>query len=220
MPKRRLLIINPNSTEVMTRSILRVAEAAASDDMELHALTNRSAPPAIEGPEDGAAAVPGVLDAIKQNPDFDGFLIACFDDTGLSEAKAASSAHVIGIGEASFAAAAAHGAFCIVTTVPEAEPVIEANVARSKAASLCHGVAAAGISVLDLEFDKEKAIRHVSEEIKKQKRIHNVSTVILGCAGMGGVLPALSDRVGGHLVEPVTSGIRAFAKLSVRSDTA
>ena len=87
MQNRSFLIINPNSTQAMTHSILKVARLAAPVDVHLTAVTNHTAPPAIEGPADGDAAVPGVLQAIEDNPQYDGYLIACFDDTGLNEAK-------------------------------------------------------------------------------------------------------------------------------------
>lgn len=207
MPTRRLLVINPNATEAMTIGIASIARSAAPAGCAIAAVTNASGPPAIEGPADGAAAVPGVLEAIRAHPDYDGYLIACFDDTGLDEARRVSEKPVVGIGEASFLAAAAHGPFCIVTTVAEAEPVITKNVRASEAASRCKSVKAAGISVLDLEYRMDEAAPKVSAEINRQCSIHGVSTVILGCAGMGGVQSRIAERVRAALIEPVAAGV-------------
>jgi allantoin racemase len=46
-----------------------------------------------------------VLDIIS-NGNFDAYVIACFDDTGLAEARALTKKPVIGIGQASFHLAA------------------------------------------------------------------------------------------------------------------
>lgn len=203
----RLLVINPNSTAAMTAGILAVARAAAPPAVVVEAVTNHGAPAAIEGPEDGRAATPGVLAAICDNPGFDGYLIACFDDTGLAEARALSPRPVVGIGEASYLAAAASGPFCVVTTVAEAEPVIAGNIAAAGLADRCLGVKAAGISVLDLEYRKDEAAETVAATITRETARHDVSTVVLGCAGMGGIQAALAARAAATLVEPVAAGV-------------
>ena len=55
-------------------------------DVVIKAITNYEGPAAIQGKADGDAAINGVLKAINANPSCDGFIIGCFDDTGLFEA--------------------------------------------------------------------------------------------------------------------------------------
>lgn len=203
----RLLVINPNSTEAMTGTILAIARAMAPSGAVIEGATNAAAPAAIEGPEDGEAAIPGVLALVRDNPHHDGYLIACFDDTGLQEAREVTTRPVIGIGEASYLKAAHQGRFSVVTTVPEAESVIEDNIAQLGLSESCRSVKAAEIAVLDLEFRKTEAVKRISAEIARQCDGNDISAIVLGCAGMANVLEKLHAPNGVHLVEPVSAGI-------------
>ena len=54
----RVAFINPNSTIAMTTSCSRSFVAQLPKDYHVEAITNHQAPTAIQGPEDGDAAVP------------------------------------------------------------------------------------------------------------------------------------------------------------------
>ena len=81
----RIKIINPNTHLEGTKRIERVAKAHARADTEVIAVSPKKGPDAIEGSYDEALAVPGVLEEIKRGIEdgYDGFIIACFLDTGL-----------------------------------------------------------------------------------------------------------------------------------------
>ena len=57
----RIAFINPNSTTAMTESCSKSFATRLSEDFSVEAITNFQAPTAIQGPEDGELAVPGVL---------------------------------------------------------------------------------------------------------------------------------------------------------------
>ena len=105
----RILIINPNSTATMTAAIGAAATRTAAPDPTIVALNPADGPPAIQGAEDGAAALPGLFalfDAeVLGKGGYDAVVIACFDDTGLKTLKARSPVPVLGIGEAGYLAA-------------------------------------------------------------------------------------------------------------------
>ena len=66
------------------------------------------------------AALPGMLEEVAKGRDdgFDAIILACFDDTGLAEARRLSGVPTIGIGEAAFHVAMLLGAkFSVVTTL-------------------------------------------------------------------------------------------------------
>ncbi|OYU17603.1 MAG: HyuE hydantoin racemase, partial [Rhodobacteraceae bacterium PARR1] len=92
----RLLYINPNSTASMTDQVTAVARAALPE-AEVLGWTNHAGPPAIQGPEDGAAAVVGLMAMLPQAAEVgaDVIIIACFDDTGLDDLRAAAHCPVI-----------------------------------------------------------------------------------------------------------------------------
>jgi hypothetical protein len=113
----RLRIINPNTTASMTSKIGAAALAVAAPGTEIEAVNPPMGPVSIEGFYDEAFAVPGLLGDIAGHP-ADGYVIACFDDTGLDAARCITDAPVVGIGEAAFHMASLLATkFGVVTTL-------------------------------------------------------------------------------------------------------
>lgn len=104
----RLLIVNPNTTNSMTKKIGLAARAAASPGVEIIAVNPNSGPASIEGYYDEVFSVPGLIAEMGKVESVDATIIACFDDTGLEAARCLSDAPVIGIGEAGFHCAESH----------------------------------------------------------------------------------------------------------------
>lgn len=203
-----IAIINPNSTESMTLKVLEVAQWVAPSGTVLKGITSFEGPPAIQGPEDGLMAVPGLLNEIKKadNAGIDGFIIACFDDTGIDEARQLTSKPVIGIGEAAFHASMMLGyKFSVVTTLSISVPVIEENIERYGVNSYCRRVRASEVPVLELEREGSDAEHRISAEIEAAIREDNCSSIVLGCAGMADLPKRLSKR---HKL-PVIDGVAA-----------
>lgn len=200
----RLLYLNPNATEAMTDSMVSVARATGA---EVLGWTNHLGPPAIQGPEDGEAAIEGLLALL---PDakaaaVDAIVIGCFDDTGLDRIRAAAHCPVIGIGQAAMSLAALHGErFGIVTTLDVSVPVIAANVDLYGHQHACVGVFASGIPVLDVEAGGTEVEDRMAVTIADAKAA-GAGTVVLGCAGMSGLRRSLSERTDTVLVDGVAA---------------
>ena len=206
----KLLIINPNSTEAMTESILASARAAAPA-AQIDALTSHEGPPAIEGPEDGARAKVPLLRLIAKANQVDAIIIACFDDTGLEEAKALAPVPVIGIGEAAYAAAQLLGKrFCVVTTLAVSVPIIEANIHSTGFAHLCTGVRASDVPVLALEHHPAASVEAVAREAERALIEDDPGAIVLGCAGMTGLRARLA-----HLPVAIIDGVTSATHLAL-----
>jgi allantoin racemase len=200
----RLLVINPNATVSMTDKIAVAARLAVPAAVEVLAVTNHSGPPSIQGPEDGAAAAPGVL-ALVAAAEADAIVIACFDDTALAEARALARVPVIGIGEAAFHAAMMLGArYSVVTTLSVSIPVIEANLAAYGVGGSCLRVRASEVPVLDLERPGSHAEAQVSDEIGRALAEDGAEAVVLGCAGMADLAARLSIHHGVPVIDGVS----------------
>ena len=101
-----------------------------------------------------------MLKAIDCNSDCDAFVIGCFDDTGLDQARERTEKLVIGIGQASFHFATLVGnSFSILTTLSVSIPVIEKNVRYQGFNKNCKEVIASGVRVLDLEHFPEASMQ-------------------------------------------------------------
>lgn len=217
----RLLVINPNSTATMTESIGAAARRAALPGTEITALNPEGGPPAIQGPADGDAALPGLFELFEREvlgkSEFDAAVIACFDDTGLRELKARSPVPVVGIGEASFLAAMMVAErFSVVTTLPVSLPVIEANLSTYGWAGRCAGLRASGVPVLDLEDATGGALETIAAEVGRALAEDGCGAVVLGCAGMAEMARELTTRHRAPVIDGVTAAV-AFCELLHRN---
>ncbi|MDE4097298.1 aspartate/glutamate racemase family protein [Phaeobacter gallaeciensis] len=205
-----VIVINPNSTEAMTTSILAAARRTAPD-IRFEGWTSVDGPPAIEGPEDGARAVPPLLELVRKASDTGAraIVIACFDDTGLDEARQLATCPVLGIGQASYVMAELIGGpTAVITTVQAAVPVIEANIDAQGHASHIDTIRAANVPVLLLEDSPAEAAAAFTAAAHRLPP--DTVNVIIGCAGAVSVTGHLGDLPGLTVID----GVTAAAKLS------
>lgn len=207
----RLLYLNPNSTEAMTESLTAVA-AEALPEATVFGWTNPDGPPAIQGPEDGRAAVPGLLRMLPaaRESGADAIVIACFDDTGLAEVRNAAHCPALGIGQAAFSLAGLIGGpFSVVTTLPVSVPVIAGNVAAYGSSSACLSIRASGLRVLEVETGGRRVEETLLVEIEGAAA-EGARSVILGCAGMARLHHTLARQAS----LPLVDGVRGSALLA------
>lgn len=184
-PTMRLLIINPNTTKTMTDKVAVAAQRVASTGTEIIAKTSNHGPISIEGYYDEALSLAGLLQQIRDNPDHDGVVIACFDDTGLDAARCLTDRPVVGIGEAGYRMAAMlSNRFSVVTTLSRSVPALEHNLLRYGLQRQCVSVRASDVPVLELEHGKPEAMARIESEIQKAIEIDHAEAIVLGCAGM------------------------------------
>jgi len=219
----RILVINPNTTSSMTRKIEAAARAIAGPQTLLTATNPPDGPVSIEGYFDEAYAVPGLLREIRKGEEagLDGYVIACFDDTGLNAARSLAAGPVVGIGEAAFhCASLVSGKFSVVTTLSRSIPAIEHNLTRYGLASRCAKVRASEVPVLALEDQASDARAKISAEIEAAKREDRCEAIVLGCAGMADLAAELSAFHGLPVLDGVACAIKLIeALLSLRLKT-
>jgi allantoin racemase len=205
-----VILINPNSTGAMTASALAAARRAAPE-IAFEGWTSEAGPPAIEGPEDGDAAVPPLLDLVglASRQGAGAIIIACFDDTGLEDARRIADCPVLGIGQASYTLAALlSGETAVITTVKVAVPVIRTNIETGGFGGTVKHVIAANVPVLTLEHDPEAAFhgfRAATERLPD-----GIENVILGCAGAVSITGRLAHETRFRVID----GVSAAARLS------
>ena len=170
----------------MTQAMLATARKALPD-VDIQGWTSDDGPPAIQGAQDGAAAVPPMLKLVAQANDqgAKAIIIGCFDDTGLGLARDLSNCPVIGIGQAAYHMASLIGPrFSVVTTLEASVPVLESNLAAYGLDKNVGRVRASGVPVLALEDDRENASKRVVAEAQRAVDEDDIQCIVLGCAGM------------------------------------
>ncbi len=216
-----LLVVNPNTTAAMTEAIGVAARRAASAHVDISCLNPDMGPESIEGYYDEAFAVPGLVATLREQPDRDGYVVACFDDTGLDAARTVVRAPVVGLCEASLRFAAALGTrIALVTTLERSVPALEALVARYGMAGRC-AVHASDIPVLALEAGDAR--ERLGAALERAIGAERADVAVLGCAGMAGLAEAFTERFGLPVLDPVACAVRfaeALAGLGLRTSRA
>ena len=103
----RVLVINPNINTPVTARVREVASRYANDHLRFEVVNPWAGPFSIESDEDKRAAEQHALQLIAQSQaqHYDGYVLACFDDMALEDARNMVTVPVIGCCEAGIAAA-------------------------------------------------------------------------------------------------------------------
>ena len=213
----RIKVINPNTTESMTRKIGEAARAVAARGTEILARNPEMGPVSIEGHYDEAVSVIGIVEEVRKGEveGVDGYVIACFGDPGLLAAREISRAPVLGIAEAAMHAATfiATG-FSIVTTMERTVVIAEHLVQSYGMSAFCRSIRATNLAVLELEDRRSDAWRIISEECRRAVADDRAGAVILGCAGMAEVAASIYREIGVPVIDGVASAVRFVEALA------
>ena len=211
----RLLLINPNSTASMTAAIESTAAAVAGSGTLVEAVNPPLGPTSIESEDDERRCIPLLLDEVRQaaaRPDHsrpDAYVVACFGDPGLDEARRLVDVPVLGIAQAAMhAAALTAGDFSVVTstsgTVPRGW-----ELAKSYTPSQCLGVYACDIPVLTIDSDPS-TVGPIGDHCEAALAADGSRAIVLGCAAMAKFAGPLTQRLG----VPVIDGVVAATLLA------
>jgi allantoin racemase len=202
----KLLVINPNTTDSMTRTIGASARATAGPGTEVIAVSSPTGPASIESHYDEALAVPGLLTAIRDHP-ADGYVLACFGDPGLDAAREIAPGPVVGIAEAAVRTATYLArSFSIVTTLARTTGRAEELLHRYGVAGYCRAVRACEVPVLDLETDP-RARDAIIGECRSALADDGAEAIVLGCAGMAAFCADLSAELGVPVIDGVAAAV-------------
>lgn len=209
---RRLLVINPNTTESVSALIQQYVQHAAGNDVQVDTVTARFGAPYIACEASYAVAGHALLDAWAadrcQHPDTppDAVLIGCFGDPGLWALRECSPVPVTGLAEASFLHASRQGPFAVVTGGAKWKPMLQRlAVSLGLDAHLVdiHTVAPSGV---ELANDPEAATRLLAQACRDAAANPRVRSIILGGAGLAGMAAAVQATVPVPVIDSVIAG--------------
>lgn len=213
----RIAVINPNMSVGFTEKVGLQARRIVAPGTEVLALNPQFGPASIEGYYDEAFASVGLLAAMRgleadgaSGGKISGYVVACFDDTGVDAARCLTKAPVMGLCEAAlrFAAIVA-SRFAIVTPMAVSVRPLEHLVSKYGASSQCV-VRAAGVRTLDFEGENaDMAYLALKTSAESCLAEDGAEAIVLGCAGMTDI----ADRLHAELGVPVIDGVSAAVKL-------
>lgn len=217
-----ILVVNPNTTESMTRLIADAARSVAAPETTILARTARMGPESIEGYYDEVFAVPGLLLEIgaAERAGAAAAVIACFDDTGLDAARAMADIPVLGICEAAVATAAMVAKrFTVVTTLERSRVPVEELCVKYGVSERAK-VRAADIPVLALEDPNSGCRDRLRSEIANAIAFDKAEAIVLGCAGMADLAKTLEAEFGLPVIDGVSAAVKqaeALVALGLRT---
>lgn len=207
---RRLLIVNPNSNPTVTALAAQSAARVLGPDTTATAIESAQAPVSIETLAHRHLAEPLAIELLSQNPGYDSYVMACFDDIALMESRKFLEGPIVGSAEAALAIARCFSPrVAIVTTVETMVPGIRALLRDLGAESWC-SVYAAGIGVADAADGGASVAARIDAAIQLARDLDGAGAIILGSGGLAGRAQELMLK---HKI-PVIDSIAAAAGMA------
>lgn len=211
----RVLVVNVNTTESMTKTIAEQARAVAAPGTEIVGLTPFVGAESVEGNYESYLAAVAVMDRVlAYDEPYDAVIQAGFGEHGREGLQELLDVPVVDITEA-----AAHLAhllgyrYSVVTTLDRAVPLIEERLLLAGLHSHCASVRASGLSVLELEESAERAVSVIVEQAKLAVEDDRAEVIVLGCGGMAGLDKAIREATSAPVVEGVAAAVKLAESL-------
>ena len=214
-PTGRITIINPNSSEAVTKSIDEAVDPLRwSDGPVIDCLTLKEGPPGIETQCHVDGVVAPLSDLIrKEDATTDSFVIACFSDPGLHSAREITSSSVFGIAESAYSMALNLGEkFGVIAILPgsvirQQRYIRQMGLSQRYAASLALNTGVGGLES-DAAGDQLLAAGRVLIDT------HGADVLILGCAGMARFRQGIATELNVPVIDPCQAAtIQAVASV-------
>ena len=205
----RILVINPNSTEAVTRGIdeacapLRMPGGPAID-----CVTLKEGPPGIETQQHVDGVVAPLLKLVgEKETDYAAFVIACYSDPGLHSLREATKKPVLGISECGILTALTLGQkFGVIAILKQSIPRHLRYVGALGLTERLAGELPVGLGVTELS-DEKKTFGRMVEAGKALRDQQGANVIVMGCAGMARYRKPLQDEIGIPVVEPTQAAV-------------
>src|SRR6185436_4974124 len=204
----RILVINPNSTEAVTRGIdqavepLRMAGGPAID-----CVTLKEGPPGVETQQHVDGVVQPLLKLVREKEkDYAAFVIACYSDPGIFSVREVTKKPVLGIAECGILTALTLGPrFGVIAILQKSIPRHLRYMGGMGVMDRFAGELPVDLPVLELADEKKTFGRMV--DVGRKLRESGADVIVMGCAGMARYRKGLQDEVGVPVVEPTQAAV-------------
>lgn len=203
-----IFVINPNSTEAVTRGIDRACEPLRmAGAPRIECVTLADGPPGIQTQRDVDGVVAPMLRLIAElDPRAAAFVIACFSDPGLHSARETTRRPVLGIMECGILTALTLGQrfgviAILATSIPRHLRTINAMGVSSRLAN----ERAVGLPVVELADESKTSHRMI--EVGRALAADGANSIVMGCAGMAQYRDRVEQAAGVPVVEPTQAAV-------------
>jgi allantoin racemase len=209
-------IINPNTTASFTKRCVAGAQEVAAQGTRITGGTSAFGVESVECHSDEALATAGVIDQIRKGEadGVQGYVIACFGDTGLHAAREIASGPVVGMSEAAlYAAALIAPVFSIITLPVRTRIFAERVLWHAGLERRCPRVRAIDAPVLDCEDSPLPLLEPLLVQARLAILDDHAEAIILGCAGLQPLVGPATARLGVPVIEGVSAAVKQVEAL-------
>jgi len=205
-----ILIINPNSSVEMTKTIDSVAKKYASPATGISTVNPLDGPTFMSNAYHSAIQMPKVLDLLDKNKgSYDYFILACGLDPGLDACRVVVK-NIIGMGEAAIMTACAVAKrFSFLSSTPEIAAAVPERL-RSLGIDLSRCASARPVGTSDEIVKKRFEMLDLYCQVGQKCIEDGAGAIILSCAGMSDIKEDLEQ----HLKIPVIAGVISAIRIA------
>ena len=202
MSRDTLIIINPNSSQIVTDGIDAAVGPLRRFGTPIRCLTLTEGPAGIESQMQADLTIAPMLRLAAAQKDAAGYVIACFGDPGLHALRDQTTLPVVGIQEAAVMTALTLGQkFGVIAIMPASIPRHLRAFGAMGVLDRLAGDRALGLGVTDLA-DPDKSLGAMIATGKRLRDDDGANVLIMGCAGMAQYRAILESETGLPVVEP------------------
>jgi Asp/Glu/hydantoin racemase len=207
----RVLLINANTDATITDRLVALTTALAPPGVTFRGATGRFGARYIASRAAAAIAAHAALDAFAaERAGCDAVLLACFGDPGLDALREVAAVPVVGLAEASGEAACRIGRrFGVVTGGIAWAPMLHEFYAARGLSHRLAAVRTVAPSGGEIARDPDAALDLLATACRDCAATDGAEVVVLGGAGLAGLVPRLQDRVEVPLLCSLEVGLRA-----------
>jgi allantoin racemase len=204
----QILVINPNSTEAVTRSMdAALAPLRLPGGPEIKSVTLAEGPPGIQSQRDVDFVVPHLCRRIGADNQSDAFVIACFSDPGLHAARETTQRPVLGISEVGMTTALNLGQRVgVIAVLAQSIPRHTRYFRAMGIAERVAGEVAVDLPVVELSDEAKTAARMLAVG-RRLKDDHGADVLVMGCAGMARYRASLEDALAIPVIDPTQAAV-------------
>ena len=200
----RIVVLNPNSTEAVTEGIdAALGPLRRGGGPDIECVTLAEGPPGIETDAHVREVAAPIAEFVASKADAaDAFVIACFSDPGLAEARRATRHPVLGMAACGIFTAVALGSrFGVISILDQSIPRHLRYYETLGVAARLAGDRAVGIGVTGLR-DESRTLERMMITGRALRDEDGADALVLGCAGMARYRERLEDSLGIPVVDP------------------
>ena len=205
----RILVINPNSSDHMTKEIdCAIEPLRFIGGPKIECLTLAEGPSGIETDSDVNAVIDPLCQWVRSQERYaSAFVNACFSDPGLAEIRAITRCPTFGIAESALVTALTYGRRVGILSI------LQASVKRHALLIDRLGISSriAGDLAIDLGVDElrnsDRTFQVLHRRATQLRNEYKADVLILGCAGMSQHRSRLESRLEIPVIEPCQAAV-------------